>query len=74
MEPLIKTTRVLHIDNVEHDVAWFDNQDSDIMSWSDLTQVCLPIRDYRDLGEPSTITVTIERGDTLNSERAPGAL
>lgn len=72
MTTMTRTVSVMHLESIADDVlhglfAEFSNRASgDDPSMPDRT-LDLPVADWHDLGEPDTITVTIEPGDKLNN-------
>lgn len=59
---LSRTRSVLHLDPLTDRTYRQVDEDTDVLH----REVYLDIRTYQDLGEPETITISIEPGDTLN--------
>ena len=66
----MKTTRVLDLDVLDEDpdIVYFTATDDTGHATTDLM---LTAADYRDLGSPARVTVTIEPGDRLNPPTGP---
>lgn len=59
---LTRTRSVLHLDPLTDRTYRQADEETDVLH----REVYLDIHTYQDLGEPDTITISIEPGDTLN--------
>lgn len=62
---LSKTVKIMRAFEVGTDKVWFDTYDPD--ENPPFTELGIPVDVYEDMGQPDTITVTIEPGDKLNA-------
>lgn len=66
---LEKTMKVLDFSEVLRGLVWFTNRQPK-QPLDEATTVAVPARDWRDMGSPTQVTVTVEPGDLLNDQVA----